>query len=97
MWLAGEVNLAAFDLPWSVVHFVSGLAVGLGLRLVRHTSSRRHRFWIGLAVLVTWEIFEYGFVATGLVESESWLNIFGDLLIGSVGVWTILFFPWRGR
>jgi hypothetical protein len=93
----GETNIAALDLPWSIVHGISGLAIGLGLRFARHSSVRRVRFGIGVATLTIWEVFEYGLGVRGWVELESWINILSDILVGSVGVWLTLFWVYRGR
>lgn len=58
MPIFGSVNIAMFDWPWSGIHFLSGLCVGLMLGFVRGWRPTR-RFWtIGILVLVIWELIE---------------------------------------
>lgn len=58
MILFGEVNIAFLDLPWSAVHFISGLTTGAVLSTLAWLRSPK-RFWLaGLAALVLWELVE---------------------------------------
>lgn len=58
MQLFGSVNIAMFDWPWSGIHFLAGLLIGLLLGFVRGWRPTK-RFWvIGLGALVLWELVE---------------------------------------
>src|SRR5687768_7594259 len=78
--VTGKPGEAPLD-PWSIVHFGSGLAVGLVLRSPV----------AALAALVLYEGFE-GLLrrvkrqgGKGLFEHESWANITYDVLFGMMG------------
>ena len=59
MVLFGAINEAMFDWPWSGVHLLSGLCIGIMFGFIRGTRSPR-KFWLlGLSILVLWELFEF--------------------------------------
>lgn len=56
--LFGEVNQAAVDWPWSVIHVGSGVAIGLVLISVMRAPGYR-QFWLaGMGLLILWELVE---------------------------------------
>lgn len=84
--LFGGVNQALIDWPWSMVHLLSGAAIGFGLSNIASRQSKKQRRIIGISLLIVWEIFENTLAVNGLVERESLLNIFGDVAVGTVGL-----------
>ena len=59
MLIFGPVNEAMFDWPWSGIHFVSGLLIGLVLVTWPRTRFMK-RFWFtGIGLLILWELFEF--------------------------------------
>lgn len=58
MVIFGQINVAVFDLPWSVIHFISGVTIGA--ILVGFVRLQPHRkFWsVGVGLLVLWELVE---------------------------------------
>jgi len=58
MTLFGAINVAMFDWPWSGIHFISGLLIGLALAIFFSKNLVR-RFWLaGIGLLVLWELVE---------------------------------------
>ncbi len=58
MTLFGEINVAVFDWPWSLVHWVSGFTIGAILATFVWLRPPR-RFWVsGVGLLVLWELTE---------------------------------------
>ena len=84
---------------YSVQHFISGLVVGLILMCLSNEfiflQATKYYFLTGFILLIIWEIFE---VFTRIFKStfqktffryithESYLNIVGDLIIGTLGL-----------
>lgn len=80
--MSGQPGEQSLD-PWSVVHVLAGLLLGLFVRNV----------WLALALLGAYELLEGGLrrvkrpgqQGKGLFEHESWGNIVFDLLFGMIG------------
>lgn len=58
MSIIGVVNVAMLDWPWSVIHGLSGLVIGVMMMTVWPTISRWRFFSVGFGLLVLWEIVE---------------------------------------
>lgn len=91
---------------YSIEHFFSGIILGLIFKFFIYKNQplsdhTRSYFLIGLALLVLWEIIEYLFrefkehltspALKAFIEYESWLNVFGDILTGMIGL-TLIYF-----
>lgn len=58
MQLFGPVNIAMFDWPWSGIHFLSGLVIGVIFVLANRRRPWRSSILLGLFLLILWECFE---------------------------------------
>lgn len=86
----------------SLVHFLSGIGIGLLIIFLFKNSFKKVYFILGLFVLVVWEIFEaflrlievdyyklrsiLNFLPDGWFSHESIVNIIGDMLTGFLGL-----------
>jgi hypothetical protein len=91
-----------FDWPWSGVHFVSGLVIGL--MMIIGLGLRSKNFWvIGVSLLLFWELVErslhfldvYHHQAIATLKAsvggfafapETALNATGDMIVGCLGI-----------
>ena len=87
------------DWPWSLIHLLLGALLGMVLCASRFKPRRR--FWfIGLTLLLLWEVFEiilrqlhlHEFMSrwpllSFVAEPEAAANIIADIVIGSIGLW----------
>lgn len=58
MTIFGSINIAMFDWPWSMIHFMSGALIGLVATWWTITRRSRVFWWLGPSLLVIWEIYE---------------------------------------
>jgi len=56
--LYGTINQAMFDWPWSGIHFVSGLLIGLALAILIKRANNKLFWIIGVGLLGAWELIE---------------------------------------
>jgi hypothetical protein len=86
----------------SINHFCSGLVLGVLLILFNRKISKKIYFKLGIIWLIIWEIFEgslrflriyyplllekLSFIPSGWASDESFVNIIGDMLTGSLGL-----------
>ncbi|MBU0706851.1 hypothetical protein KKG41_00580 [Patescibacteria group bacterium] len=56
--LYGQINYSFFDSYWALVHFCSGLLLGLLIVYLTRTVDKKRYYYIGIGLLVLWEIFE---------------------------------------
>jgi hypothetical protein len=98
-------NESFFDIM-SLVHFASGLGVGLFFVIFKSTFQKIY-FRLGILILIVWELFEFflrflrtyypllleklKFIPSGWATNESALNIFSDLITGFIGLVVIYF------
>lgn len=103
MKIFGAVNIAMFDWPWSGIHFMSGLLIGLITAWWSRTRVSKVFWSVSIGLLALWEVYERilhyldvhhhqfiaGFKATVMnfaFAPETKLNTFGDLVIGTLGI-----------
>ena len=92
----GITDKSFLDL-YSIPHFIFGLVIGLIFLFVKIENY----FLIGIGVLILWEVFEgllryikkhhpksvlIKILPDSLFGNESLLNIFSDIIIGSIGL-----------
>ena len=65
---------------WMFVHILSGVVIGLLLRLLGMEVNTA--FWLTLSLLLLWELFE-----RVLRLYEPFVNIVLDIVVGSLGFW----------
>lgn len=95
----GYSNISFFDY-WSIIHFFSGLIVGSVFiylkKKLKYLQKTKIYFAFGFCVLILWELIEVVLRifkhenANGIIKaymsSESYLNIFSDIIIGAIGL-----------
>jgi len=89
----------------SLMHFASGIGIGLLMILLWKKISKKIFFVASLLVLLTWEFFEsflrsisiyyynlrnnFNFLPEGWFSSESFVNVAGDMIIGFFGIFIV--------
>lgn len=85
---------------WSLGHLTWGIVLGLLFILLKNRfvslGRSKYFFRVGLIIFVLWEIieviaryFDEHFVTSimsPLAEHESWINVFGDIVIDLIGL-----------
>jgi hypothetical protein len=70
---------------WSLVHLLSGMALGYFIK----------KRWIGISAIITFEIWEKSLMFAGLLEHEILLDLLWDFII-TIGVfWLINDLKWK--
>ena len=109
--LYGTVNISFFDSYWALVHFMSGLVLGILFIKLKFLETRKY-FISGIFILFVWEVFEaflrivdvYSLDISNIIRSivpsayfatESPINILSDLILGTLGL--LIVFSFRSK
>jgi hypothetical protein len=91
----------------SLVHFASGIGLGLLFFVFSKEISKKIYYSLGLIILILWEMFEFflrflkvyyplflenlKFIPSGWADKENFLNVGSDLIVGFAGLLIIYF------